>query len=123
MAVKLGEGNHIALGRPWFPVVRHRHDPFWPRRRSVGAQESFLLELQQPALRHRRRAPVISGDKSHRHLQEEGEWLCYCSRVRAREMVRRQKQEQGRKAEEATAERSEDIYRRRPTNGQIRRIR
>ena len=43
MAVELGEGNHIALGRPWFPVVRRRSDPLWPRRRSTGAQESFLL--------------------------------------------------------------------------------
>jgi len=43
--------------------------------------------------------------------------------ARAREMARRQRQEQGRKAEGATTRRPKDIYRRLTTNGQIGRIR
>ena len=53
MAVELGEGDHIALGRPWLPVVRRWRDPLWPPRQSAGAQEPLPLKLQQPALRHR----------------------------------------------------------------------
>ena len=92
VAVELGEGDHVALGRSWFPVIRHRRNPLRPRRGNAGAQEPLPLELQQLALHHRQRAPVVGGDESHQHPEEEGEQLCYCSRVRAREMARRQRQ-------------------------------
>jgi len=117
VAVELGEGDHIALGGPWFPVIRCRRHPLRPRRGNAGTQEPLPLELQQPALRHRRQVPIIGGDESHRHLQVEGERLGYCSRVRAREMARRQRQEQGQEAEGATTGRPSDIYRRLTTNG------
>jgi len=31
VAVELGDGYHISFGRSWFPVVRRRRDPLWPR--------------------------------------------------------------------------------------------
>ena len=77
MAVKFGEGDHLPFRWSRLPVVRHRRDPLRPRRGNTGVQESLLLKLQQPALRHRRRAPVIGGDESHRHLEEEGRRLRY----------------------------------------------
>jgi hypothetical protein len=104
-------------------VIRHRRNPLRPRRGNAGAQEPLPLELQQLALHHRQRAPVVGGDESHQHPEEEGEQLCYCSRVRAREMARRQRQEQERKVEGATAGRPKDIYRRQTTNRWIRQMR
>ena len=44
------------------------HDPLQRRQRRAVAQESLPLKLQQPVLRHRRRAPVVGGNESHRHL-------------------------------------------------------
>jgi len=84
VSVELGEGDHIALGWSWFPMICHRCNLLRPRRGNTGTQEPLPLELQQPALRHRRRAPVVGGDESHRLPDGEGERLFYCSRMRAR---------------------------------------
>ena len=53
MVMELGEEDHVPLGRSRLRVVRRRRDPLRPRRGNAGEQESLLLELQQPALRHR----------------------------------------------------------------------
>ena len=45
VAVKLGEGDDVPLGRPRFLVIRCRRNPLWPRRRNARAQKTFLLEL------------------------------------------------------------------------------
>ena len=66
--MKFGKGDHIPLRRPRLQVVCHRRDPLRPRRGNAGAQKSLLLEVQQAAVRHRRRAPVIGSDEPHRHF-------------------------------------------------------
>ena len=68
VAVELGKRHYVALGRPGIPVVRLQRDPLRRRQGGAVAQESLPLKLQQPVLRHRRRAPVVGGDESHRHL-------------------------------------------------------
>ena len=53
VAMKLGKGNHIPLRRSRLPVVRRRRDPLRRQRGNAVAQESLLLEIQQPAVCHR----------------------------------------------------------------------
>jgi len=53
-------------------MIRRRRDPLGPHRGSTGAQEPLLLQIPQSVLHHGRRALIVSGDESHRHLG--GRW-------------------------------------------------
>ena len=72
VAVELDEGDDVAFRRARLPVLRRRRDPFGLRRGSEGAEKPLLLQVSQPTLRHRQRAPLVGGDESHRHRLEHG---------------------------------------------------
>ena len=65
MAVELDEGDDVALQQAWLSVLHRWHDPLRPRQGSEGVKKPLLLQVSQPVLRHGRRAPLVSGDKSH----------------------------------------------------------
>ena len=60
MAVELDEGDDVALQRAWLPVLHRQRNPLGPHRGSEGSQEPLLLQVLQLALRHDRRAPLVS---------------------------------------------------------------
>ena len=78
--VELDERDDIALRRAWLSVLHRRRDPLGPCRGSERAQEPLLLEILQATLYHDRRAPLVGGDKSHRHrlAHEKARWNPDC---------------------------------------------
>ena len=72
MATKLDEGDDIALQRAWLLVLCRWRNPLEPCQGSKGTQEPLLVQVPQPVLHHGPRAPLVGGDKSHRHLLEHG---------------------------------------------------